>query len=159
MNHLKRPELQIHQNNKPRMVPGQKGKDAIMTLQKRIFVTTLVVLLFLSGCGHQQIASDKAIMLGNKAIEIGEAYMNGDIDGASAQNDLDDILDRLSYAEDYTYEDKQDAQKFADAQIQSYVFFLRHDVSMDSFHTGDADTFNDVKDGIKKLKQIIKKYS
>ncbi|MBD5477855.1 MAG: hypothetical protein HDR14_00970 [Lachnospiraceae bacterium] len=130
----------------------------MMTLQKRIFITALIVLLFLSGCGHQQIASDKAIMLGNKAIEIGEAYMNGNIDGTSAQNDLDDILDRLSYAEDYTYEDKLDAQKFADAQIQSYVFFLRHDIFIDSIHTGDADTFRNVKDGIKKLKQIIKEY-
>lgn len=130
-----------------------------MTFQKKIFITALVMLLFLSGCGHQQIASDKAIMLGKKAIEVGEAYLNGDLDGTSAQNDLDEILDKLSYADNYTSEEKRDdKQKNADYYIHFYVFSLNARIFFDSARYSDAETFDSVKEAVEDLKQTVKKY-
>ena len=109
-------------------------------MKKRILYVLLSSLILCS-CGHEQSASDKALTNAKKAYEIGQNYLSGDISA------------------DYSYDErKNDTQKSADYYLHNYVYFLSLDVMMDKGDRGDADSYDKVKDSVKKLKEQIDKY-
>ena len=71
----------------------------------------------------------------------------------------ENIEENISYASDYSYDErKNDTQKSADYYLHNYVYFLSLDVMMDKGDRGDADSYDKVKDSVKKLKEQIDKY-
>lgn len=126
---------------------------------KKIALSLLLLSLALCSCGHEQQASDKAITNAKRAYEIGQNYLSGDISAEDAQTQLETIEENISYASDYSYDERsEDAQKAADYYLHDYVYFLSLDVMMDKGDRGDADSYDKVKDSVKKLKEIIDKY-
>ena len=90
---------------------------------------------------------------------IGQNYLSGDISAEDAQEQLENIEENISYASDYSYDErKNDTQKSADYYLHNYVYFLSLDVMMDKGDRGDADSYDKVKDSVKKLKEQIEKY-
>lgn len=127
-------------------------------MKKRILYVLLSSLILCS-CGHEQSASDKALTNAKKAYEIGQNYLSGDISAEDAQEQLENIEENISYASDYSYDErKNDTQKSADYHLHNYVYFLSLDVMMDKGDRGDADSYDKVKDSVKKLKEQIDKY-
>lgn len=127
-------------------------------MKKRILYVLLSSLILCS-CGHEQSASDKALTNTKKAYEIGQNYLSGDISAEDAQEQLENIEENISYASDYSYDErKNDTQKSADYYLHNYVYFLSLDVMMDKGDRGDADSYDKVKDSVKKLKEQIDKY-
>lgn len=127
-------------------------------MKKRILYVLLSSLILCS-CGHEQSASDKALINAKKAYEIGQNYLSGDISAEDAQEQLENIEENISYASDYSYDErKNDTQKSADYYLHNYVYFLSLDVMMDKGDRGDADSYDKVKDSVKKLKEQIDKY-
>lgn len=127
-------------------------------MKKRILYVLLSSLILCS-CGHEQSASDKALTKAKKAYEIGQNYLSGDISAEDAQEQLENIEENISYASDYSYDErKNDTQKSADYYLHNYVYFLSLDVMMDKGDRGDADSYDKVKDSVKKLKEQIDKY-
>lgn len=113
----------------------------------------------LSACGGDPIASDKALVNGNKAIEITEGYIAGDISGDDACQSLDEIYQTLSYTADYSFEEKsEDEQKYADYAIYFDIFLLHSKILTDSGMFGNAETFAKVEEYLQNLKDTIKKY-
>ena len=127
-------------------------------MKKRILYVLLSSLILCSR-GHEQSASDKALTNAKKAYEIGQNYLSGDISAEDAQEQLENIEENISYASDYSYDErKNDTQKSADYYLHNYVYFLSLDVMMDKGDRGDADSYDKVKDSVKKLKEQIDKY-
>ncbi len=118
-----------------------------------------MALSILSACGGDPIASDKALVNGNKAIEIAEGYIAGDISGDDACKSLDEIYETLSYTADYSFEEKaEDQQKYADYAIYFDIFLLNSEILTDSGILGDAETFEKVEEYLQSLKDTINEY-
>lgn len=116
--------------------------------------------IFLCSCGSQPIASSKAIVNAENAIEIGDNYIAGDITGDIALEQLDSILENMEYASDYTADEKSDdATKNADYYIHTYLTMLQTHMVIDNGSFGDAESFDDVKDSLNKLKETLNKYN
>lgn len=124
-----------------------------------ILIGTFLALFLLSACGGKPIASDKALSNGNKAVEVAEEYIAGEISGDNACDALDEIYAALSYAGEYTSEEKlADQQKFADHLIYLDIFLLNSEISTDSGIFGNDDTFEKVEEHLQNLKDTIKEY-
>lgn len=124
-----------------------------------ILIGASVALSLLSACGGNPIASDKALVNGNKAIEIAESYIAGDISGDDACKSLDEIYESLSYTADYSFEEKaEDQQKYADYAIYFDIFLLNSEILTDSGIFGNAETFEKVEEYLQSLKDTIKEY-
>lgn len=124
-----------------------------------ILIGAFWALFLLSACGGEPIASDKALVNGNKAVEIAEGYIAGDISGDDACQSLDEIYQVLSYTADYSFEEKaEDEQKYADYAIYFDILLLHSEILTDSGMFGDAETFEKVKEYLQNLKDTIKKY-
>lgn len=130
-----------------------------MKKQFTILITALSAFFLLSACGGKAIASDKALLNGNRAVEVTEEYISGKIAGDDACDALDKIYKSLSYAADYTYEEKStDQQKYADHAIYFDIFMLNTEISTDSGMFGNAETFEKVEEYLQNLKDTIKEY-
>lgn len=130
-----------------------------MKKYSKILIVALSTSLLLSACDGKSIASDKALVNGNEAVEVAEGYIAGDISGDDAYESLDKIYAALSYAADYTYEEKtEDQQKYADNAIYLDIFILKSEISTDSGIFGDAETFEKVEKYLQNLQDTIKKY-
>lgn len=124
-----------------------------------ILIGTFLALFLLSACDDEPIASDKALVNGNKAVEITEGYIAGDISGDDACKFLDEICEALSYTTDYSFEEKaEDKQKYADYAIYFDIFLLHSKILTDRGMFGDAETFEKVEKYLQILKDTIKKY-
>lgn len=75
-------------------------------MKKRILYVLLSSLILCS-CGHEQSASDKALTNAKKAYEIGQNYLSGDISAEDAQEQLENIEENISYASDYSYDERK----------------------------------------------------
>lgn len=116
--------------------------------------------MFLCSCGASEpIASSKAIMNTEKAIEIGENYIKGDLSSNDAKTQLADILSNMKYAKDYSLEEKNaDTTKNADYYLQFYISLFESNLSVDGI-INDADTFDNVIESLDKLKDEYDRYS
>ncbi len=130
----------------------------------RKFIITCSALFLVSlisiGCGKTKYnASDKALSCVNQAIKIGQQYLDGDISADEAQDKLDHLCSTMSYAKEYTFDEKsEDNQKFADADIQFYISSLDINIHLDSGISADADSFDKVKESVEKLEELVDEY-
>lgn len=98
-------------------------------------------------------------MNGNKALEVAEGYIAGEISGDDAYSQLKDIADSMKYASEYTYEEThEDERKYADYQISFAASMIAADVLNDKGMFGNAETFDRVKEATEKLRKLIKEY-
>lgn len=128
-------------------------------MKKRILCMMLASLTLLCSCGHEQQASDKALINAQKAYEISQSYLSGDLSAEDAHDKLEELKENLSYASEYTQEErKSDKQKTADYYLHFYVQNLSLSVLLDKGSGGDSDSYDHVKDDADKLKENIDKY-
>ena len=100
----------------------------------------LLVSLISIGCGKTKYnASDKALSCANQAIKAGHQYMDGDRSADEVKNTLDD-------------------EKYADADLQFYISHLSTDIVLDTGISADTDSFDDVKETVEKLEQLVDEY-
>lgn len=120
----------------------------------------LLVSLISIGCGKTKYnASDKALSCANQAIKAGHQYMDGDRSADEVKNTLEHLCATMSYAKDYTYDEKSDDdEKYADADLQFYISHLSTDIVLDTGISADTDSFDDVKETVKKLEQLVDEY-
>lgn len=112
----------------------------------------------LSACGHEPIASTKALTNAKNAANIGQEYLDGSISYHDAIVLLDDIYENLDYVSNYTVDERlEDKQKYADDDLHAYILILQSSINSDAWH-GDVDSFNKVQDNLDKLNKLIKKY-
>jgi polyhydroxyalkanoate synthesis regulator phasin len=127
---------------------------------KKIYVLFLTSILLCS-CGKSDpIASNKALTNTEKAIEIGDNYIKGDLSSDDAKDQLEDILSNLQYADEYSFEEKiADPTKYADYYLQFYISSLNIHILIDGNRSiSDADTFDNVIESLDKLKEEYDKY-
>lgn len=122
--------------------------------------TLFLVSLISIGCGKTKYnASDKALSCANQAIEIGHQYLDGDKSADAAKDKLERLCSAMQYAKEYTFDEKnEDVEKFADADIQFYISSLDTNILFDSGISADADSFDNVKECVEKLEELVDEY-
>lgn len=129
-----------------------------MIRKNKLCVAILSICVMLSACGHEPIASTKALTNAKNAANIGQEYLDGSISYHDAIVLLDDIYENLDYVSNYTVDERmEDKQKYADDDLHAYILILQSSITSDAWH-GDVDSFNKVQDNLDKLNKLIKKY-
>lgn len=129
-----------------------------MIRKNKLCVAILSICVMLSACGHEPIASTKALTNAKNAANIGQEYLDGSISYHDAIVLLDDIYENLDYVSNYTVDERlEDKQKYADDDLHAYILILQSSINSDGWH-GDVDSFNKVQDNLDKLNKLIKKY-
>lgn len=129
-----------------------------MIRKNKLCVAILSICVMLSACGHEPIASTKALTNAKNAANIGQEYLDGSISYHDAIVLLDDIYENLDYVSNYTVDERlEDKQKYADDDLHAYILILQCSINSDAWH-GDVDSFSKVQDNLDKLNKLIKKY-
>lgn len=125
----------------------------------KVFLAVLLVCSsMLTACGHEQIASDKAISRAQLAVDAAEQYIEGTISAKDAYDKVSSLADELSYVDDWTANEiVTDKHKSADSHLEFRLTMLSFKLSTEKWN-GTADSFDELKEDIQALKEDIKKY-
>ena len=123
----------------------------------------LISAVLLCSCGKDQTentatASNKAITYSQKAMEIGEDYLSGELSANDARSQLYDIEVEMSYAKDYeANEFISDSTKAADHYLALNISDINLYITLDS-SSKDAESFDKVQAAVDKLKVMLDNY-
>lgn len=82
-------------------------------MKKAISILLTIAILFtVSGCSGTK-ASDKAVSVAKKAVEVVDDYLDGKITYKSASEKIDDLYNEMAYVDDLAQDDENKVYDFS----------------------------------------------
>ncbi|MCD8328836.1 MAG: hypothetical protein LUC25_07070 [Ruminococcus sp.] len=108
-------------------------------------IVCILSLLFFTACSENETnASEKAISIATRAVNVADQYLDGTLDGETAYDLIDGYYDDMSYVDSMSQNtDEERKQHTADFCIQIDVSSLASDVLGDRIY-GDSESYNNV---------------
>jgi len=122
---------------------------------KKITLFLLILAILLSGCGGKKYkASAKAISCAERAVAVGEQYMNKDISSNDAADILHEIVEDMDYLDGMSSEDET---YISDSSIKVSILNLSISIPYDNFKN-DSESYDKVLENIEAIKNDVKEY-
>ena len=99
-----------------------------------------IVSALLAGCGSKLNISDEAMSIGEKVIEITDEYLDKDIAGDDAKDQIDTLYDELD-----EYVDSEDGSdtETADGTICTYIMCISTSMLLD-YYDNTEETYDNL---------------
>ena len=117
----------------------KKMKKYLKTICSVLLVTFILAICV--GCNNTG-ASDKAVSIGKKVIEITDSYLDMDISASSAEAQVEELYDTLDeYLEDQDLSSSDTYTK--DSLIKTYILCVELDISRDGYYNTE-ETYDEL---------------
>lgn len=94
-----------------------------------IICISVIITVVIAGCGGSK-ASDKAVSVGKRAIEVVDEYLDGQVSYSAADIQLDELKEQMSYVDDLEHGAKNKATDFS---ISTSITLISSDMFQDSY--------------------------